>query len=427
MGMAASQARLLTITARIHDVEYQAQSIQNAKIQLATQQDQVYRDYLDALDATTLTYKTEDGYVSANFNNLCGFGNMTNNSIALRDDRGLLIVDDDLYQGYREFNNSGFGNSAYQFAMFMLDGENGKGKYIRYNDTDDYAGVKNIRVAEEKVYQDFSNVNDKYGDLKQIRASILELLGITEADLTLPDEKDYDPKEHGGLSYNDLCSSILATFYDAKSNEKIKDNPDDLKKYEELMNKYMYELYFHSSYQDDYGETFSGGAKIFEYAAADNLRLDNDFDEDKFNYYVTKYQQIQQCGGCISIDNAKFQGTLGVGNAATDGEWLQEMIKSGKITIDEVKFSRGTTTMQGTSPSSDSKIDYTATTSVDKRALKKAEAEYETNMKKIDQKDKAFDMSLSKLETQRTALTTEYESVKKVIQDNIDRTFGIFS
>ena len=55
MGMAASQARLLSLTARIHDVEYQAQSIQNAKVALATQQDKVYEDYQKALDATTLT------------------------------------------------------------------------------------------------------------------------------------------------------------------------------------------------------------------------------------------------------------------------------------------------------------------------------------------------------------------------------------
>ena len=49
------------------------------------------------------------------------------------------------------------------------------------------------------------------------------------------------------------------------------------------------------------------------------------------------------------------------------------------------------------------------------------------SMKQIDKKDQMFDMDLSKLETERTALTTEYESVKKVIEDNIDRTFGIFS
>ena len=54
MGMAASQARLLSITARIHDVEYQAQSIQNAKLQLATQEDRIYTEYNEALNATTL-------------------------------------------------------------------------------------------------------------------------------------------------------------------------------------------------------------------------------------------------------------------------------------------------------------------------------------------------------------------------------------
>ena len=35
-------------------------------------------------------------------------------------------------------------------------------------------------------------------------------------------------------------------------------------------------------------------------------------------------------------------------------------------------------------------------------------------------------MDLSKLEAKRAALTTEYESDKKVIEDNIERTFGIF-
>ena len=48
-------------------------------------------------------------------------------------------------------------------------------------------------------------------------------------------------------------------------------------------------------------------------------------------------------------------------------------------------------------------------------------------MRKINQKDKQFDLDLSKLETERSALTTQYDSIKKVIEDNIERTFGIFS
>ena len=57
MGLAASQARLLALTARIHDVEYQAQQVQNAKLQLAILEDAVYKKYNDALDAQTLTYQ----------------------------------------------------------------------------------------------------------------------------------------------------------------------------------------------------------------------------------------------------------------------------------------------------------------------------------------------------------------------------------
>ena len=59
--------------------------------------------------------------------------------------------------------------------------------------------------------------------------------------------------------------------------------------------------------------------------------------------------------------------------------------------------------------------------------MRKAEAKYEHNLSKINAQDKKYDLSLSKLETERTALTTQYDSLKKVIDDNIERTFGIFS
>ena len=45
----------------------------------------------------------------------------------------------------------------------------------------------------------------------------------------------------------------------------------------------------------------------------------------------------------------------------------------------------------------------------------------------INNKDTKFDTELSKLETERTTITTEMDSIKKVKDDNIERTFGIFS
>jgi thiamine biosynthesis lipoprotein ApbE len=105
------------------------------------------------------------------------------------------------------------------------------------------------------------------------------------------------------------------------------------------------------------------------------------------------------------------------------------MIESAQLSIDTVTTDKktGEVTFTGTSPSSDTSISYTTTSSIDKTAEAKAEAKYEHDLKEIDKKDKQYDLTLSKLESERTALTTEYESVKKVIEDNIDRTFGIFS
>ena len=123
MGMAASQARLLTITARLHDVEYKAQSIQNAKIQLSTQSDQVYNEYLEALNATSLTITDSNkNVIQANFNNLCGENAVqTGNQYALKDSNGRLIVSDDIDAAYHNYMEESGEVDPYMFAMWMLD------------------------------------------------------------------------------------------------------------------------------------------------------------------------------------------------------------------------------------------------------------------------------------------------------------------
>ena len=415
--MSASQARLLAITARIHDVEFQAQSIQNAKLQLATQQDQVYQEYLDALDATTLTYKTSEGYVAANFNNMCDKGNITDNSIMLRNANGALIVPQEIYDGYKNFLKSGYFDSAYQFAIFMIDGQNSKN--VRYNNaaTEESLnpGIDNLKEAENTAYHMLKD--DETNNLENLRKQIFNLF-----------------KEHDGLydaeDGNDEYNT--ADYEWLYAGDQLKDDKELYAKYQDLIDKYFAALYS-STYKDDTtGEFCTGSAFILETVENGEV-IAEDMDLDDLNYYINYYNKIKSCGGqCISIEDGDFQGIFGDGNPASDSDWLQEMIKTGKITIEEAKANRKhgvitSITTTGTSPSSDSSINYTTTTDIDNRALKKAEAEYENKLKKIDRKEKSYDMTLSKLETQRNALTTEYDSVKKVISDNIERTFGIFS
>ncbi len=60
MGMAASQARLLTITARLADNELRSQTINNAKMRLATQSAQASDDYVRALNNATYKFTNYD-------------------------------------------------------------------------------------------------------------------------------------------------------------------------------------------------------------------------------------------------------------------------------------------------------------------------------------------------------------------------------
>ena len=65
MGLSSSQARMLTLTARQHDIEIKAQRVQAQKLQLANESDQVYQNYLVKLDATKVQYKVveQDGSI----------------------------------------------------------------------------------------------------------------------------------------------------------------------------------------------------------------------------------------------------------------------------------------------------------------------------------------------------------------------------
>lgn len=380
MGMAASQARLLSITARMHDVEYKAQSIQNAKIQLATQSDQVYNDYLDALNASTLTITDMNkNTITANFNNLCGKNAIeTGNQYALRDSHNRLIVPDDIESAYHEFINDG-GDDPYLFAMWMMDTGIGNVNDLK----EDFAKIEN------KVAADTTNLSGKENELSQILQKASTAAGT----------------ELG--SVEELENYLNTEFQPSDSKY------DTLKKYLDQYKatelSYRYNLYQQNA------------EEIFTQAGGEEL----DFNQDNFNYYANIFKQIQAAGDCVSI--ADYNGADG--DAANNSEWLKNMIECGKITVDIVKPNNktGEVSFSGTSPSSDTYLGYATTSTIDKTALAKAEAEYEHKTKEIDQKDKKFDLDLSKLDTERTALKTEYESVKKVINDNIERTFGIFS
>ena len=379
MGMAASQARLLSITARLHDLEYSAQNIQNAKLQLATQQDEVYDEYLRALDAVTLTFASRDtngaaGTLTATFNTLFSENaahTATGNNYALINNRGLVVVSDEIDEGYAAFEGTSYTQSAYNFAMFMIYGDDFQ---------EALSGQQGIdNPASEFLGYMLNNINNlitgEDPEDGQLQSMFVDLFGDSIIGTGLGSDQLSQLLLSGD---SEAAQTILAQFFNRHGNA--------------FFNEIEYE----------------------NQGVAD------------FNYYMRIFNVIQQHGGCISIDD--FNENNANSDAANNADWLTAMIQSGQFSIEQINVdNHGNVSTSGVGVDSDQNLMYSNNTQIDRAALAKAEANYEYAMKVIDRKDKKHDMELNKLETERAALTKEYDSVKKVIEDNVDRSFGIFS
>ncbi len=96
MGLAASQARLLSITSRMADNELRSQLINNAKMRLTTESSKVSDEYIAALNKTQLMMSNynllgEAQYQDLTFNSLTAYSPL-NNQYGLVNKSGELLV-----------------------------------------------------------------------------------------------------------------------------------------------------------------------------------------------------------------------------------------------------------------------------------------------------------------------------------------------
>ncbi len=378
MGMSASQARLLTLTSRLHDIEYKAQNIQSQKIALATQKDELYQAYCDALDAKKIqvAFNNGDGtrnFVDASFATLCGYSNDRFKQYSLVDARsGKVIVSEETAQMYEDF-----GNDKYSFAWAMLGFD---GNFCwNY----DYDGCE-VGIGTSQCSTDGNCL-------------------MTEVEQVVYDMYSTD---------EDL-SEAYADVEEALDNGDTSQQKEALEKFRDILygnTEYRNEIYKYMCYNknDDKDKVIANSD--FDYDP-------DNFPSDEFNYYVQLFEQIQSAGGCTTIDPRYESGE--------EGElWLNNMITSGLVLIEV--YNNDSKEWQQTSVATSTNANYLQEVQ-DETDLKKAEAEYEHELDIINTKDTKYDQDLSKLETERTSITTEIDSIKTVRDDNIDRTFGIFS
>lgn len=104
-----------------------------------------------------------------------------------------------------------------------------------------------------------------------------------------------------------------------------------------------------------------------------------------------------------------------------DTSWLLDQLQLSNLYIQKYDINK------------DSWEDYSYTSSAlfttedDDTNVAKAESEYEYAMAQIQEKDKRFDLELDNINTEHEAVKTEMDSVKGVIDNNVQKTFNVFS
>ena len=109
------------------------------------------------------------------------------------------------------------------------------------------------------------------------------------------------------------------------------------------------------------------------------------------------------------------------GDMISNSEILQQQIMNGQLYI--INTNDRETGLTPNILASDTEIQWVLDTSDD--AMAESKYNYETTQ--LERKENAIQMEIKQLDTQYQAISKEYESVEKLIESNIERTFKLFS
>jgi len=539
MGLAASQARLLTITARKSDCEYKSMAYSHQKIALSRDMNIVSEEYQNALEQTKLVYDfygTGDESTQLSYNLLMSPSKLNDYMPSpITDQSGRIVLDSKLAAAAQEAGipQEGLGctpssdirdrfiSGLYHAGLItetMADSITG----VKYNAEMGLGSVDTIDYTTETVtYEEFVNTylssvefdfsdlllssggsNLELGQYTSGSYSTVSADGGSGAKLTLAqilngdyaitglqwDNKNYVSgygqicavDKVGSSTYWDTLAEALSAYLDpndsyaqaaleyaknqtiskveclgvgtaeeardlsnAASRQKsshskdykvknqVQNNTDDYVGYLYVENKKGYK---NDGYNNGYGLDISNITKAFftyfaQYmegiATSDyevtNMKSTSNFVDDDFSFDIVVGADTSGDSTLYaSFYDALFNQIATKGwvenNEVQDNEYLQTMLQNGSMYISTVADDNYY--YQG---------NYATNTYIkeitDEEGIAQAEAKYNREKEKINSKENIIDMKMKNLDTEISALTTEYDTVKSVISKNIEKTF----
>lgn len=374
MGMAASQARLLSITARMTDNENTGQNISTAKIQLADKMDQINKDYLAALDATKLTVLTgfvgsDEVYTDISYGLMTGFQTVAaGKQYVVTDKDGRVLISKKMAEAY----------------------ESGNG------DMNKFLAALGYSQANIDITKNTTGAEDEDIDKLLTKQKIHDAWDVYLTSVGL----EFEDEEHGlEFGYTTLGAGAFNGFATyTLDGVTIPLNYEGTT--QEQRENYDYAMALTEAYYGD-----SDSANTLKTAA-------NPENTEYIQYLKNIFNRIQQSGYYTEADESK---TL------KDNTWFEEQLRKGELQLEY--YSVTDKKFISTSIDEDANIQEVE----DEREIAQVEQKYKMDMAEAERKDNIFDMQLRKLDTEHSALQIEYDTVKSVIDKNVEKSFNTFS
>ena len=482
--MAASQARLLSITARLTNNENSGQSISYAKQRLSDQTQQITAEYNEALETTKLTVLTGFNGADATYTDI-SYTVMTGPEMAantkqyvVTDTKGKVLVTKNIALAYQKANGN--------YNQFLAN----------------VAGYSQVDITAQKTYKD---VKDRTEEQKKTEQQIHEAwdkyfatiginLGDNEHDFgfsfteTVDENGGYaigqgyvgyariEKNADGSNKYEQATDNKGNLIYQQKTDEngnlvyeKDADGNDDKSKpvydttkpvytskpvyAKDKDGKIIYDPINYEGTTDEQRELFDYAMAITEAYLRNNsggqdkdynlqynqdlLKTANNADnKSMLTYYKNIFTKMQSSGyftytntpadAVKDPEHFKYssKGTGTAGNVEKsplkDNTVFEAALRDGSLRLEY--YSTTSKSFKTTTISEDNCIQEVA----DERAIAKAESKYNQDMQDLENKDKKLDLELKKLDTEHSALQTEYESVKNVVDKNVQNSFKTF-
>ena len=449
MGMAASQARLLSITARLSDNEQSGQAISYAKESLATETDQINTEYNNALAATKYTVLTSFDGSTANYDDL-SYSVLTGTASAelgkqyiVTDTKGRILVTNTIAEAYEESNGN-----LNEFLKLV------SGTSTKYSISDIDPSLKASDKPTDTEDDDYAAYEDAEQLIHEAWDAYFASIGISY------DDTDHDPiiswyEDEDSFSYatytyynTDDDGNYIITGYELATDDDGNTLYDD--DGEEIYNP----IYQTTTIPLNFDGTTSEQRALYDYAMAltesyystteDYSTYKTAYDADNqsiITYYQNIFEKMQSSdyftytSDSSKVDGVHWLSSSGAANSKStglsdedinasplnDSSTLVTMLESGQLLLEYYSTTDGE--FVSTSLSSDESIEEVS----DESAIAAAEIEYEQALEALELKDSKYDMQLKKLDTEHDALQTEYDSVKNVIDKNIEKSFSVFS